>query len=323
MTEKKLDDGSADARVKLSPLSIAVVFLPVLFPLWYSRSSTRRGKKEKLYYIFGLIWLYIWTAVLSTLIIPGVHPLDSPHSSDVVLQRNGISGYESRSSEYENQYYDKLKSSQINSTENINNSSDSGKVAINSATDRANNSSSISTSDKTNNTSNPSSLKQSQNAVGSMSGITIAEADSSPYNRSDYGSGWDVGTTCNIRATLLAASSTVQVQTSSNGCTVIYGSWVDPYSGLTLTGNPYQGDGTDNDLDIDHIIPLKYVNSHGGYAWSSSQKVSYGKSLTAMNNGVYIAVSSTENRKKSDKGPADYYPSNPDIIVNIQKNGGI
>ena len=32
--------------------------------------------------------------------------------------------------------------------------------------------------------------------------------------------------------------------------------------------------------------------------------------MSAMNNGVYLAVSASENRKKGDKGPSEYYPPN-------------
>ncbi|MBQ3263645.1 hypothetical protein IJH06_00810 [Candidatus Saccharibacteria bacterium] len=170
------------------------------------------------------------------------------------------------------------------------------------------------------NVSNAHSGEIKSDTSSRMSGIVIAEADGSPYTRSDYGTGWDVsGLDCSIRATILKQTSTIEVQTASNGCTVTYGSWVDPYSGATLTGNPYQGDGTANDLDIDHIIPLKYVNAHGGYSWNSNAKVAYGKSVTAMDNGVYLAVSASENRKKSDSGPADYYPSNPDFYCEYSK----
>ena len=129
------------------------------------------------------------------------------------------------------------------------------------------------------------------NTNSAMSGIKIAEADNSPYLRANYGKGWNVGTGCNIRSRLLTAQSTVPVKTS-NGCLVTYGSW---------------------------IIPLRYVNQHGGYAWSHTQKQNYGKSLSAMNNGVYIAVSSKENRRKSDQGPADYYPSNPNFYCEYAK----
>lgn len=142
-----------------------------------------------------------------------------------------------------------------------------------------------------------------------MSGIRIAEATSVPYSRNEYQPNWGAGSGCNIRARILQTTSLIDFRTS-NGCTVTYGSWYDVYTGKTLTGNPYRGDGTENDLDIDHIIPLNYVNSHGGYNWSSSQKRAYGASLTGMNNGVYLAVSASENRKKSDKGPSEYYPPN-------------
>lgn len=143
-----------------------------------------------------------------------------------------------------------------------------------------------------------------------MSGVEIAEAANVPYSRESYQDGWDVGSGCNLRARILQATSIVGVVTS-NGCTVTYGSWYDPYTGSTLTGNPYRGDGTANDLDIDHIIPLAYVNAHGGYDWSPSQKKAYGQSLEAYQNGVYVAVSAAENRRKSDSGPSEYYPPNP------------
>ncbi|MBR2725198.1 hypothetical protein IKE97_00945 [Candidatus Saccharibacteria bacterium] len=144
-----------------------------------------------------------------------------------------------------------------------------------------------------------------------MAGVLISEPIDVPYLRKEYQPDWDVGYGCNIRARILQQTSIIAVKTASNGCTVVYGSWVDPYTGVTLTGNPYRGDdGTSNDLDIDHIIPLKYVNSHGGSNWSKEQKREYGASLTAMNKGVYVAVSASENRKKSDSGPSVYYPPN-------------
>lgn len=148
-------------------------------------------------------------------------------------------------------------------------------------------------------------------ANNTMAGIAIAEAANVPYDRTKYQPNWSVGVGCDIRSRVLSSASTVSVTYGSNGCTVKRGSWNDPYTGKTLAGNPYRGDGTANDLDIDHIIPLNYVNSHGGYYWADTQKRAYGASLAAMNNGVYLAVSASENRKKGDKGPSAYYPPNP------------
>lgn len=168
---------------------------------------------------------------------------------------------------------------------------------------------SSSTNNSSNNSNQNTSSTASPSKSGPMSGIRIAEAASVPYSRNEYQPNWNAGSGCNIRARILQTTSLIDFQTS-NGCTVTYGSWYDAYTGKILTGNPYRGDGTENDLDIDHIIPLNYVNSHGGYNWSSSQKKAYGASLTGMKNGVYLAVSASENRKKSDKGPSEYYPPN-------------
>ncbi len=177
------------------------------------------------------------------------------------------------------------------------------------STDNANQSSNSASSDG----SSASSQSQHQtDAGGVMAGIATANPESVPYDRKSYQPNWSVGGGCDIRSRLLTAVSIIAVSYSSNGCTVINGSWNEPYTGTVFSGNPYRGDdGTANDLDIDHIIPLNYVNSHGGYHWPDSQKRAYGASITAMNNGVYVAVSASENRKKSDSGPSTYYPPNP------------
>lgn len=146
-----------------------------------------------------------------------------------------------------------------------------------------------------------------------MSGIRMAEPENVPYDRKAYHTDWSIGSGCNLRSRLLVASSIVAVSFAQNGCTVTHGSWIDPYTGNTLTGNPAQGDGTTNDVDIDHVIPLSYANSHGGYHWSSAKKEAYGSSLSGLENEVYLPVSASENNRKSDKGPSRYYPPNPEF----------
>lgn len=45
---------------------------------------------------------------------------------------------------------------------------------------------------------------------------------------------------------------------------VISGSWFDPYSGKYFTKA--------NDLDIDHIVPLKHAHSSGASRWDIGKR---------------------------------------------------
>ncbi len=165
-----------------------------------------------------------------------------------------------------------------------------------------------------------SQISKTQTSTSSiMSGIEISEAEEVAYSRDDYQPDWEVGGGCDIRSQILSSSSLVNVEYSTDGCTVIDGTWQDPYSGKTVSGNPYRGDGTNNDLDIDHIIPLKYVNEHGGYEWTDEKKREYGASLDGLKNGIYVAVLASENRSKGDDGPSEYYPSNPDYYCEYSR----
>jgi 5-methylcytosine-specific restriction endonuclease McrA len=148
--------------------------------------------------------------------------------------------------------------------------------------------------------------------VNLMEGITRLDAlaEDVPYNRSLYDNNWKVsGEKCTIRAQILESTSLVPVQKNQN-CTVTYGKWYDEYSGNTYEGNPFGGDGIDNDIEIDHIVPLHYVNNHGGAQWSDSKKRRYGSSIEGMHNNLYIAVSKKTNNDKGDKGPTKWMPPN-------------
>lgn len=58
-----------------------------------------------------------------------------------------------------------------------------------------------------------------------------------------------------------------------------------------------------DDTDYDHIIPLHYVNKHGGNEWSDDQKKKY-----ADDPLIGIDVNSSDNRAKGDKGPSQWLP---------------
>jgi hypothetical protein len=157
--------------------------------------------------------------------------------------------------------------------------------------------------------------EQEQKAYNHMKNIRIVNAEESAVkyvsetDRKLYEPNWSIpNDNCDIRAKMLEKASIINV-TKNKNCTVTYGKWNDPYTGITLEGNPFRGeDGTNNDLDIDHIIPLGYVHEHGGEAWKKEKKKLYGSSVESMNDGLYIAVSSSANKSKSDKGPSKWMP---------------
>ena len=62
-----------------------------------------------------------------------------------------------------------------------------------------------------------------------------------------------------------------------------------------------------SDVDIDHVIPLKYAHDHGGAIWTLCVK-----KLFANDPDNLLAVDDGENQFKSAKGPSEYLPPNED-----------
>lgn len=145
-------------------------------------------------------------------------------------------------------------------------------------------------------------------AITALGTLTVADHQKVDYNRDEWRH-WDNITSCwTVReqvlyrqaepgtATLLDKNKQ-PVSDVSKACEITGGVWVDPYTGKEFT-NP-------RDLDIDHVIPLGYAARHGGQGWNSDKKREYANSL---DEGHLLAVFSSANRQKGDKGPADWKP---------------
>lgn len=81
-------------------------------------------------------------------------------------------------------------------------------------------------------------------------------------------------------------------------CDVKSGTWIDPYTGRTVT-DP-------KELDVDHLVPLKNAHESGAWAWTAQRRREYANYLG--NQGHLLAAGASENRKKGDKGPDRYLP---------------
>lgn len=133
----------------------------------------------------------------------------------------------------------------------------------------------------------------SDESLKKVEGITISDVEKVKYDRSDW-KHW-TGSPCNTREEVLKEQGK-NVKTDSE-CRATSGTWDDPYSQETFTDA--------GELDIDHVIPLSYANSHGGSKWTAEQKETFANDKTQL-----LAVDASENRKKSDKGPSEYMPPN-------------
>lgn len=149
-------------------------------------------------------------------------------------------------------------------------------------------------------------------AIKIVDQLKVAEAENVSYKRDKWKHWSSVRSCLDTRQAVLirdAVEGSVvmkdkkgkETTDTSVGCTVVSGKWLDPYSGKEFT-NP-------KDLDIDHFIPLKYAATHNGQGFSEEKKEQFANDMKS-NPYHLVAVSASENRKKSDKGPGSYLPPN-------------
>ncbi len=101
----------------------------------------------------------------------------------------------------------------------------------------------------------------------------------------------------NTRHEILKDQADGKIKLSPDGCYVSTGVWNDPFSGKPLTRA--------SDLDVDHIIPLKWANDHGGGAWASDKKEHFANDPINL-----LAVDDGLNQSKGAKGPSEWMPPN-------------
>jgi hypothetical protein len=118
------------------------------------------------------------------------------------------------------------------------------------------------------------------------------------YDRDDWEHWIDADGDCqDTRAEILIRDSLEPVSFKSGGqCVVSSGLWELPYTGGTVT-KPRQ-------LDIDHIVPLKWAHGHGGDRWTLNQKREFANDPENL-----LATQSSVNRRKGAKGPDQWLPA--------------
>ncbi|GAA1853121.1 hypothetical protein GCM10009796_13950 [Microbacterium koreense] len=136
-------------------------------------------------------------------------------------------------------------------------------------------------------------------AIPALSGSLASD-----YDRALFGQAWydEDGNGCDTRNDILRRDLTdLNIKADSNGCKVLEGVLVDPYSLETIAFTS----GTDTSVlvQIDHLIPLAWAWRHGADAWSDDQRRAFANDPANLK-----ATDGSLNMSKSDSGPADWMP---------------
>lgn len=118
------------------------------------------------------------------------------------------------------------------------------------------------------------------------------------YNRDSWSHWSDFDNDCmNTRHEILLVQADGPVKRTSNDCSILTGTWNDPFSGNTFS--------LASDLDVDHIIPLKWASEHGGLKWPANKKERFANDPLNL-----LAVDDSLNQSKGAKGPTQWMPPN-------------
>ncbi|MDA9558129.1 HNH endonuclease family protein [Vibrio sp.] len=118
------------------------------------------------------------------------------------------------------------------------------------------------------------------------------------YSREKFGYGWgDEDKDCqNTRMeVLIHRSQTAITFASETQCRVISGQWVSYFTNETL----YDA----SEIDIDHVVPLKWAWLHGANTWDKQQREAF-----ANHPDNLIVVEASLNRSKGAKDPTEWLP---------------
>jgi hypothetical protein len=91
------------------------------------------------------------------------------------------------------------------------------------------------------------------------------------------------------RQELLQLLSTGDVDLAPDRCTVIRGKWIDPNTGDTFTNG--------REVEVDHLVPLKWAWDRGAYSWPEEKRVEFANDFANL-----FVVAGSANRSKGAKG---------------------
>ena len=140
-----------------------------------------------------------------------------------------------------------------------------------------------------------------QAVMASLQALEVAARNAGiEYDRGDWRHWVDSDRDCqDTRAETLIEESLAPVTFATDeGCRVVAGEWVGPWTGEVFKDA--------SDVDIDHHVPLGHAHSAGGWMWDAGRKRAYANDLS--NPDSLQVTDRSVNRSKGKKPPDEWRP---------------
>lgn len=141
-------------------------------------------------------------------------------------------------------------------------------------------------------------------ALTALEQLVIAQPIQTPYNRDLFGQRWaDLDRNgCDQRNDVLKRDLVdVTTKPGTRDCVILTGVLHDPYTGQIIDFT--RGQGTSEQVQIDHIVPLAWAWRQGAADWTEEQREQLANDPINL-----LAVDGPTNSSKSDKGPSLWMP---------------
>lgn len=144
--------------------------------------------------------------------------------------------------------------------------------------------------------------KPATSYLKTLESIPTVESQEIDYDRG----GWKhwTGSPCNTREEIVKSSGE-DVKTDDE-CRAQSGTWLDPFTGKEYTDS--------SQMDLDHVLPLRYAASHGGFKWDEDRKTEFANDKVHL-----LLVGASPNRAKGAKGPSEWMPDDKSFHCDYAK----
>ncbi len=127
-------------------------------------------------------------------------------------------------------------------------------------------------------------------------------APKSGYSRDEFSSSWATIGDCDVRNEILQASLQ-DLRLSEDGCIVLSGVLLDPYTGKVIEFN--RGSTTSDAVQIDHVVALSDAWQKGAQELDTFTRLLFANDALNL-----LAVDGPTNQQKGDKDAASWLPPN-------------